>query len=355
VVERAADRSLLIDYLTPRPLVMEAIRETYPEIEPANVHVWTLAGSSRAHRIGTLWEQWRELGVHLVEDGWEMPGTGMGVFTESGTYAPVFRVGPFEVDGTPHLFICDGYAASAEAMQAASLDPIFDLSTSMCLFSSKFNVSYDRESLIMRLDPDADDFADRLGETLGRLPTTEQVDDYRSILRSARDALMPVGRRTITADDFFPKKDWKVLALAGYMLPDSYTGAPGVEQLDDDSYRVTTWAATRRGVLEVSLRLRLMEPHDEMRMVFSPLLDRFYSGQDFRNRAVKISDSGRIRNELQTLASEAIEHLPDDRMRLHLGMVDDAVLPLDKKRLILDALRWYKDNHPVWFQWLELD
>ncbi len=69
-------------------------------------------------------------------------------------------------------------------------------------------------------------------------------------------------------------------------------------------------------------------------MVFSPLLDRFYSGQDYRSRAVKISDSGRIRNELQTLASEAIEYAADDRMRVHFEQVDDAVLPPDKKRLI---------------------
>ena len=94
---------------------------------------------------------------------------------------------------------------------------------------------------------------------------------------------------------------------------------------------------------------------DEMRMVFSPLLDRFYAGQDYRTRAVKISDSGRIRNELQTLASEAIEYLPDDRMRVHFDLVDDAVLPRDKKALIREVLRWYKANHQIWFRWLELD
>ena len=30
-------------------------------------------------------------------------------------------------------------------------------------------------------------------------------------------------------------------------------------------------------------------------------------------------------------------------------------VPLDKKRLIQDVLRWYKDNHPIWFRWLNLD
>ncbi|GAF93286.1 unnamed protein product, partial [marine sediment metagenome] len=139
VVKRAADRSILIDYLTPRPLVMQAIQHTYPGIPAENVHVWTLGGSTRSDRIGGLWEVWRDLGAHVVEDGWTMPQTGIPAFTESGTYAPVFRVGPYTDDsGAQHLFVCDGYAATAEAMQAASLDPILGLATSMSLFSSKF-------------------------------------------------------------------------------------------------------------------------------------------------------------------------------------------------------------------------
>jgi hypothetical protein len=98
-----------------------------------------------------------------------------------------------------------------------------------------------------------------------------------------------------------------------------------------------------------------MEPMDEMRMVFSPLLDRFYSGQDYQSRAVKISDSGRIRNELQTLASEAIDYSPDDQMVVHWDQIDNAVMPADKKALIQEVLRWYKANHPIWFRWLEID
>jgi hypothetical protein len=356
VVRKAAERSILIDYLTPRPLVMEAIAHTYPNIDPHNVHVWTLGGSSRAHRLGSLWEQWRELGVDLVEDGWTIPSTGIAAFTESGTYAPVYHVGQFTGDdGEPHLFICDGYAATAEAIQAASLDPVFELNTSMCLFSSKFTGAHDREQHVMGLDPGAEDFSERLADTLGIEVDPEQVGEYREILSSAREALMPVGKRAFTVDEVFPRKDWRVLALAGYMVPDPYTGTAGVERVTEDTYRVTTRAATRRGVLEVTLSLRLMEAHDEMRMVFSPLLDRFYAGQDYRTRAVKISDSGRIRNELQTLASEAIEYLPDDRMLVHFDLVDDAVLPRDKKALIQEVLRWYKANHQIWFRWLELD
>ncbi|MGD8320414.1 MAG: hypothetical protein PVJ02_08170, partial [Gemmatimonadota bacterium] len=139
VVEGAAERSVLIDYLTPRSLVMEAIQATYPGIRPEHVHVWTLYGMSRAARIGDLWQSWRDLGAHVVEDGWPVPGTGAGAFNDSGTYAPCFKVGTFEGDdGATHVFICDGYAASAEAVQAASLDPVLDTSTSLCLFSSHF-------------------------------------------------------------------------------------------------------------------------------------------------------------------------------------------------------------------------
>jgi hypothetical protein len=356
VVEKAAERSILINYATPRPLVMKAILETYPGLPPENVHVWTLGGPSRMGRIGNLWQQWRDLGAHLVEDGWTIPQSGIRAFTESGTYAPVFRVGTYEDDsGAQHLFVCDGYAATAEAMQAASLDPILGLSTSMSLFSSKFTVPYDREQHIMRLDPEADDFAARLTNILREGLSPAEVEEYRGILRSAGDALMPVGKRTLTADDLFPLKEWEVLALAGYMLPDPYTGAPGVEQVGDDVWRVTVYAGTRTGLLEVTLSLRALDPPDEMRMVFSPLLDRFYAGQDYRSRPVKISDSGRIRNELQTLASEAIEYLPNDRMRVRFDLIDDAVLPPDKKALIREVLTWYKENHQIWFKWLEID
>jgi len=355
VVEQAAERSILIDYLTPRRLVMDAIRFTYPDIRPEHVHVWTLGGPSRAARLGSLWNAWRAEGAHIVEDGWTLPVTDMPAFTESGTYAPSFRVGPFvDADGTPHLLICDGYAATAEAMQAASLDPVLGLHTSMALFSSHFEIPWDREAVLMRLDPEAADYADRLADVLDRRPDPDDLERYREAIRAARDAEVPVGHRTLTADDLFPKKRWRVLALASFMLPDPYTGAPGVEEVAPDTYRVTTHAATRHGIIEVALTLRLMEQQSEMQMVFSPLLDRFYAGQNFRERPVKVSDSGRIRNELQTLASEAIEYLAGDRMRVRFDTIDDAVLPPDKKLLIQEVLAWYKDHHPVWFRWLDL-
>jgi hypothetical protein len=355
VVETAADRSVLIDFLTPRKLVLDAILDAYPDVEPAHVHVWTLGGPSREHRLGPLWEQWRELGVHLVEDGWPVPGTGVGAFTESGTYAPVYRVGDFtSLGGTLNVFICDGYAASAEAMQAASLDQILGTDTSLCLFSSHFKVPYDREQYIMRLDPDADDFRSRLSGILGTRVDEEAVAMYRENIREATAACMPVGQRTACVDDFFPAKEWRILSLASGMLPDPYTGINGVEEAAPGVYRVSTRAATKLGQLDVTLTLRLDEPMEEMRMVFSPLLDRFYAGQDYRTRAVKVSDSGRIRNELQTLCSEEIDFLGEDRMRIRFDDIDEAVMPEDKKALIQEVLHWYKENHPTWFRWLEI-
>lgn len=354
VVAAAAERSLLVDFFTPRAQVLEAIRLTYPAVTPDRVHVWTLGGKARESRIGTLWEQWRQLGVRLVEDGWVTPAGG-AAFTESGTYAPSFVVGPFlDSNGAQHLFLVDGYAASAEAIQAASLDPVLDTVTSLAPFTPKFDVSWEREREIMRLDPNAAEFPARLGVLLGGEASPAVVAEYAGILNQARAAGMWFPKRTVTVDDFFPKKEWDALALVGCMLPDPYTGSAGVEEVEPGVYRVTTLAGSRKGLLRVTLTLRLMETLEESRLVFSPLLDRFYAGQDYRTRPVKISDSGRIRNELQTWISEALEYLPDDRIRVHLDRVDDAVLSPEKRAFIAEVLAWYKANHPIWFRWLEL-
>lgn len=355
VVETAARDSVLVNYHTPRSLVFEAIRRTYPTLPPHRMHVWTLGGQARAARIGTLWEEWSALGVHVVEEGYVLPWTGMPVFRDSGTYAPVFSVGLHrDSDGGEHLFLVDGYAATAEGLQAASLDHILDLHTNLCLFTSKFKVSWEHERNIMQLNPEDPDLARHLREALARDTSAPEVEEFRAILREARDAGMPLGKRTITVDDFFPEKRWRVLAVVGYLLPDPYSGAPGVEEVKDGVYRVTTRAATENGLLETAITLRLMEHPDEMRLVFSPLLDRFYRGMDWRKRAVKVSDSGRIRNELQTLASGALDYLADGRIRVDLARVDNTILPEDKKALIREVLLWYKENHPIWFSWLEV-
>ncbi len=354
VVDHAVETSVLLNYHTPREIVMDVIRATYPDIPPERIHVWTLGGSSRRARLGKLWAQWQGLGAHVVEDGWRLPGGGE-IFNDSGTYAPMFSVGLHEDDaGQRHLLLCDGYAASAEAIQAAGLDPVLDVHTSLCLFSSVFRLPCEQERSAMRLDPESSSFAGDLTALAGGELDAETVELYRDSIQVARDAGLPVDKPFLRVDDFFPRKRWRGLTLDGFIQPDPYSGAIGVEDMGEGTYRVAVRASHSDGLQVVTLTLRLEEPLAESRLVFSPLLDRFYAGQDFRSRAVKVSDSGRLRNELQTLCSGGLEYLDDNRIRLHLDWIDDAVLSDRKKQLVRDALGWYKQHHPIWFSWLEI-
>jgi hypothetical protein len=354
VAEAAENSSVLLDYRTPRKQVAEAIEAAYPGIRRENIHVWTLRGKSRVHRLGRLWEEWEKVGVHLVEDGWKAP-SGLAVFTDSGTYAPTFLVGAWkDAAGATHVFLCDGYAATAEAMQAASLSDVLDVTATMSLFSPSFEQPVDVEGRLMQLDPDAPDFAARLSAVLGG--TDVEVGKARAYAEAIRDAAasnMPRGRAVLRADDFLPEKEWSVLASVGYMGDDPYTGAPGVTKVSEDTYRVTTRLATRQASSRITFTLRLMESLETTRQVFSPLLVRFLSGVDHTQRAVKISDSGRIRNELQTMVPQALEH-DGERIRVHFARINEMVLPRDRQEKIRAVLEWYKTHHPVWFEWLEL-
>ncbi|MEK7701778.1 MAG: hypothetical protein AAB418_07205 [candidate division NC10 bacterium] len=63
------------------------------------------------------------------------------VFTDSGTYAPTFLVGSWRDEAqATHVFLCDGYAATAEAMQAASLSDVLDVHATMTMFSPSFDL-----------------------------------------------------------------------------------------------------------------------------------------------------------------------------------------------------------------------
>jgi len=325
----------------------------YPDIEPARVHVWTLGGKSREGRIGGLWQEWRSLGAHLVGDDFLLP-SGMTAFTESGTYAPTFHIGAYEQEGLRHLFLCDGYAASAEAIQAATLAPMLGLAAYVCPFTSTFEVAYDRERLVMGLDPDAAGFPARLGQALGREADEKTVARFREMIAEARDAGIPVRKTCVAADDFFPEKKWDVLAVSGYMCPDPYSGAPGVEEAGPGRYRVTVRLASGRGDKRITFTLKLMETLEQSRLVFNPLLNRFMAGEDYARRPVKISDSGRIRNELQTLCSEALEFPSQDHIRVHFDRIPPEVIQPSAQAKLLEILRWYKKHHPLWFAWLEI-
>ncbi len=354
-VTRAAEKaSMLVDYRTPREKVAQAIELAYPGIRRENVHVWTLRGKSRVGRLGALWEEWKKAGAHLVEDGWKAP-SGIEVFTDSGTYAPTFLVGSWkDASGATHVFLCDGYAATAEAMQASSLSSVLDVDSTMAVFSPDFPLPCAEEAKLMQLDPKAPDFARQVGSLFGgRVLEAGEVKTYAEAIEEAASSNMPLRQRVIRADDFLPEKKWGVLASIGYMCDDPYTGSPGVEQIGEGLYRVTTRLATRNASARIAFTFRLMEPVSEMRHVFSPLLVRFLSGVDWTRRPVKISDSGRIRNELQTMLSQALEH-DGDIIRVHLDRVDEKVIPRDRQARIREVLQWYKANHPVWFEWLEI-
>lgn len=364
VVDKAANNSILINFRTPRSLVVKAIEAAYPEIKRKNIHVWTLRGKSRTERIGELWKDWEDLGVHLIDSDWKLP-TGIRAFTDSGTYAPTYSIGTWKDEsGETHLLICDGYAASAEALQAASLAPMLDLEAFLAIFTSRFKLPYDKEMYIMELDPEAEDFASRLKELMGDKFENEKVGIYKQMIHDGLDAGIPVNRPSIGADDFFPEKHWKGLAVSGYMKPDPYSGALGVEKVETPPgmeekakggvYRVTVRLATDRGDKHITFKLGLMHTQEVSELVFKPLLNRFIAGEDYENRAVRISDSGRIRNELQTICSEALEFNGERGISVIFDRIPVEVIPKEDQKRLLHILQWYKEHHPIWFSWLEL-
>ncbi len=316
VTETAAEDSILIDFRTPRKKVLEAIQKTY-QVQPENVHVWTLGGKSRQTRLGNLWQSWRDLGVHLIQDGDPMP-TGIPAFTDSGTYAPTYLVGQHG----DKVYILDGYAASAEALQAASLGPVLDLEVSLAILTGTF-----------------------------QLPIEEELK-HPDRLKDAQEAGLPVTKAILQADDFFPEKQWDVLALVGAMGPDPYSGMPGVKKLDKDVYQVTVRLASPRADKRVTLTLRFIHGEEKSKSIFQPLLNRFLAGEDYQTRAVKISDSGRIRNELQTLCADALEFPNDDVMKVYFDRIPPTLIA-DRDKL-KDILNWYRQRHPIWFSWLDL-
>jgi hypothetical protein len=252
------------------------------------------------------------------------------------------------------VFLCDGYAATAEAMQAASLSEVLEVDASMACFSPTFELPCAAEARLMQLDPSSPDFARRVAELYGTGEIEPgKIESYREAIGEAEDSNMPLGRRVLRADDFLPEKKWSVLASLGYMCDDPYTGIGGVRQVGEGRYAVTTLLATRKASSRITFTFRLMEPFAEMRHVFSPLLVRFLSGVDHTRRPVKISDSGRIRNELQTMISQALDH-EGDRIRVHFDRIDERVMPKERQLAIRKVLEWYKVNHPIWFSWLEI-
>jgi len=145
------------------------------------------------------------------------------------------------------------------------------------------------------------------------------------------------------------------MAISGFMLPDPYTGTPGIKKITEDIYEVSVRLSTRKGDKRITLTLRLEETFEESRLVFNPLLNRFMRGENYQERAVKISDSGRIRNELQTLCSEALEHIEGDGIKIHSEKIAEDVISTQDQKTLKEILTWYRKNHPIWFDWLHYE
>jgi len=224
----------------------------------------------------------------------------------------------------------------------------------LAVFSSKFKLSYEREAKIMHLNPEAKNFGRELSAIFERELDEETIQFYRNDIREALSAGIPLADRIIGIDDFLPDKKWRVMAISGYMLDDPYTGISGIEKISKRVYKVSVRLSTRLGDKLVTLTLRLLEDLEESRLVFNPLLNRFMRGEDYEERAVKISDSGRIRNELQTLCSEALEHFGADGIKVQFNKISQDVISSSDQLILKKILTWYKKNHPIWFAWLEL-
>jgi hypothetical protein len=349
VVDVAESLSLAIHYLTPRAKLFEAIRETYPGIPVRNMHVWTLGGPSRARRLSKLWSQWKDLGVHLVEDGWKFAHDADGVFIDSGTYAPVHRVGTFEVAGELHLFLTDGYASSAEAIQAASLDQARHQRTFLCPFTPEFNLPFDQEARIMQLRSNGDlaVLARELAEILEGPVSEAEVRQYSKMLETADRANLPRGRRTLTIDDFLPSKAWQCMAISASILDDPYSGMTGIRKERNRTYRVCVRVVGSGLDRRVTLTLGLDLPDEESRKAFSPLLDRLYTDEPYHSRAIKSSDVGRILNELRTWCWNSVVDEEGGTVRVNLDEVDEVVIPTEKRRFILQTLRKYQRDYPA--------
>ncbi|MFC1853936.1 hypothetical protein ACFL27_27445 [candidate division CSSED10-310 bacterium] len=358
VVDQAEDQSILINVNTPREKVVEAIKHTYKDIKNDHIHVWTLRGKTREKRIGSLWQEWEKLGVHVVNDG-DLLSTGKQAFTSSGTYAPTFSVGDWKDDqGNTHVFIVDGYAASAEAVQGATLSAMLDVDCSLIMFSPRFKLSHEKEKLLMRLDPAAPDFEEKLTALLAeRMDVTpDMIEEFRVLIKEAALAGFPLGKKAFHVNDLFPKKFWDGTALIGYMLDDPYTGESGVQQLSDNTFRVSVRLVTPKGINRYDIDLEMRDEAREFKKIFNPLLDRFVAGEDYHERPVKKSDSGRIRNELQTLISQALEYSDtDDKIKVKFSLLDDLTMPAKKKEDIREILHWFRQHHPIWFRWLEIE
>jgi hypothetical protein len=129
---------------------------------------------------------------------------------------------------------------------------------------------------------------------------------------------------------------------------------PGVEELDPRRliYRVTTRVDTHNYSREVQLTLRLIEPILHARRVFTPLIQRFAAGEDYRSRPISRSDAGRIRNELRICCPGSVAALPGGASAISIDCIMNEQLPPEIASGIIEALRWLRSQYPKYFSWV---
>ena len=329
--------SMLLDYLTPRAQVVEAIEAAYPGIRREHIHVWTLRGKSRVARLGPLWEEWSDARRaprrgrledavrlrrlhrlrHLRAD---LPRRQLEGRRRRDARVPLRRLRGHRRGDAGRQPLRGARRGLLDGAVLAHLRPAV----------SRRGAADAARSRLRRTSRAA--WLALLG---GRDVEAGKVESYADAIREAAASNLPLDRRVLRPTTSCRRSSGSVLASTGYMCDDPYTGPPGVEQIGDGAYRVTTRLATRKASSRIAFTFRLMEPLEQAKHVFSPLLVRFIVGRGPHARApVKISDSGRIRNELQTMLSQALEYDGDTHPR-----------PLRSHRRTGDAAREAGD-HP---------
>ena len=256
----------------------------------SNIHVWTLRGKSRVKRLGKLWEEWKAAGVPPGGGRLEGPlRPSRSSPTPAPTPPPSWWGAGRTPPARPHVFLCDGYAATAEAMQASSLSEVLDVDASMAMFSPTFDLPCDQEAKLMQLDPRAPDFAAQVRAHPRRQGPSRpsEVQAYAEAIDDARASNMPIGqpgapRRRLPAGEGLAASSPAI----GYMSDDPYTGAKGVEKVGEGRLQGHHAAGHPQRLGPHHLHLPLHgAARARPRHVFSPLLVRFLSGVDHTDAA----------------------------------------------------------------------
>ena len=249
-----------------------------------------------------------------------------------------------------HVFLCDGYAATAEAMQAASLvrgarrrriDGALLAAASSCPCERR-GPAHAARPRRARLRAAARERVRRAGRRrgAGRSSYAEAIREADGLQRAARAS------RVLRADDFLPEKNWRRARVRPATCATTRTPArAGVDAASPTSvYRVTTRLATREASSPHHVHVPAAWSRSSRRATSSARCSSASCRAWTTRRApVKISDSGRIRNELQTMFSQALEH-DGDRIRVHFDRIDEKVMPKESQRAIRDVLEWYKPS-----------